>query len=503
MKKIKRLVVLVLALLLIVSGAEGGVFYAEGMVSGSDAPPEVSDGNASPEEPENNDPTPPEAPAPEAVSIAIDSKNVYEGMDRSYEKGYIPTVAEGKALIVVPIISTGQIKGSTLKTKLALGDTQSMPFVCKNFEKDVELAHNKVNGTENTVESYLITYELELKGDRYNGSYPVVLNIRAEDASGTKIEENITVYVNITDGKKPGGSTVSTPAPTFEPKVLVHSYHYSKDEIMAGDEITASITLLNTSKTNSVKNMTVTISADEQYLSLLSTTDTVYIEKIGPGKEYTVSFDYEVSNLIPEGQYVLNLAMNYADTKGAGYSSSGSAKINITQPVNVQFDPVYVPEKSEVSDVIELTVNAMNLGKGRIYNVRATVDMDGFRPDGTIFIGNVEAGSMASSSASVTVTGLSGQSSYGFTEGTITFLYEDESGNEYSSVQKIATEITSPFVASESRKEQDDPSQWWVITGIIAAVLVGYSVSAVIPHIKKKIEEKDGQDEAAEESPEE
>jgi len=483
MKIMKRIAVLALALLLIVYGAHGGVIYAEGMVSGSDAPAE--------------------SPAAETAAIAIDSKNVYEGMDKSYEKGYIPTVTDGKAVIVVPVISTGGIKGSTLKTKLTLGDTQSMPFVCKNFEKDVPLTQNKVNGTEDIIESYLITYELELKKDRNNGSYPVVLNIRAEDMSGSRIDENITVYVNITDGKTPGNGGSYTPAPTFEPKVLVQSYSYSKDEVMAGDDFTASITLLNTSKTNSVKNMTVTVSAEEQYLSLLSTTDTVYIEKIGAGKEHTVSFDYKVSNLIPEGQYVLNLAMDYADSKGGRYSSSGSAKINITQPVNVQFDPVYVPEQSEVADVIELTVNAMNLGKGRVYNVRATIDMEGFRPDGTIFIGNVEAGSMAGGSASVTVTGLPGQSSYGFTEGVITFLYEDESGNEYSSVQTISTEIKSPFVAAEKSAEQDNPSQWWVITGIIAAVLVGYLAAAAVPRVRKKIEEKDEQDEAAEEFSEE
>jgi len=129
--------------------------------------------------------------------------------------------------------------------------------------------------------------------------------------------------------------------------------------------------------------------------------------------------------------------------------------------------------------------------------------MEGFRPDGTIFIGNVEAGSMAGGSASVTVTGLPGQSSYGFTEGVITFLYEDESGNEYSSVQTISTEIKSPFVAAEKSAEQDNPSQWWVITGIIAAVLVGYLAAAAVPRVRKKIEEKDEQDEAAEEFSEE
>ena len=104
MKLMKRIAILTLALLLIVSGAHGGVIYAAGVVSGSDTPPEIADGDTSPDEPEIEDPATPEVPASKETSIAIDSKNVYEGMDKSYEKGYIPTVTDGKAALLIKCI---------------------------------------------------------------------------------------------------------------------------------------------------------------------------------------------------------------------------------------------------------------------------------------------------------------------------------------------------------------------------------------------------------------
>lgn len=429
----------------------------------------------------------------QATSISIDNKNKYDGMDKTYQEGYVPTVSNGKVILVVPILSDGVIKNNTLKTSLNLGDTQSAPFVIKNYEKDVTLLKNKVNGGATTVESYLIAYTLDLKSDRVNGSYPVVLNIKGEDENGNVLQESITTYVTITDGRNPNAEPepVVDEGPTFAPKVLVHSYEYSNESVVAGDEITAKITLINTSDINGVRNMTVTAGTDSEYLTLLSDTDTLYIDSIGAGEKYLVTFKYKVSAITPAGQYNISLAMDYADAKGSTYSSSGNAKLNIEQPIEVQFDPVVIPESMEVADVMELSCNAMNLGKGKVYNVRATLEMDGLIPEGTLFIGDMEPGSMMSGSTTVSVTSLKGGSSYGQTEGTITFIYEDENGNEYTESQELRTNITSPFVNLPDPEKQDKPVQWWIIMGVIALVLVGFGVTGIVAYIKRRRLEKE------------
>lgn len=429
-----------------------------------------------------------------AVTLNIDNKNKYDGMDKTYQEGYVPTVANGKAILVIPINSDGDIKDSTLKTSLNLGDAQNAPFVIKNYQKDVTLLTHKVNDGKAVASSYLIAYTLDLKSDRVNGSYPVVLSIKGEDVNGNNLQESITTYVTITDGKNPNEEPeeqLVDEGPTFAPKVLVSSYEYSKKPVIAGDEITAKITLVNTSDTNLVKNMTVTVNAPSEYLTLLSPTDTLYIESIGAGEKYLVTFKYKVSAVAPMGQYDISLSMDYADANGATYVSSGTAKLNIEQPIEVQFDKVVLPESMEVADVMELSCNAMNLGKGKVYNVRASLEIDGLIPEGTIFIGDMEPGCMMSGSTTVSVTSLKGSSSYGQTMGTITFIYEDENGQEYTVVQELSTQITSPFVNLPDPEEQDKPVQWWIIMGIIALVLVCFGATGIIAYIKRKSLDKE------------
>ena len=429
------------------------------------------------------------------ANISIDNRNKYDGMDRTYEQGYMPSVADGRAVVVVPVVCDGELKNNIIKTSLNLGDASSMPFVCRNYEKDVYLGQNKVNDGTATVDSYLISYTLELKSDRLNGSYPVILELRAQDKNGNNIEKTVTTYVTITDGKDPNEQIkeeVVEEAPTFAPKVLVESYEYSKNPVVAGDEIEAKITLYNTSKSSSVKNMTVTISAQADNLTLLSPTDTIYIERLGAGEKTVVVYTYKVAPVTPEGQYNLQLSMDYADNKGMTYSAVGNAKLNVEQPVSILFDPVKLEENLQIADVAEVSVNAMNLGKSKVYNVRASIDVDGLSPDGTIFIGDIEPGNVKSSSITVEVVGLSGNSIYGDTEGRISFVYEDGNGEEYTTEQVLSTKISSQYVDIPDEKKEDKPFQWWVIMGVIGAVLAAFAIMALASYIRRrKLEEED------------
>lgn len=479
----RALIMLILCGAMLIAYCDIGIVYATGNSSGQSAT--GTDATAS---------TTTEADTTVAnTTISIDNKNKYDGMDKTYQDGYVPTVENGKAIVVVPIICDGAVKDNTLKTSIDLGDTQSAPFVIKNYQKDVTLLNHKVNDGKNTVVSYLIAYTLDLKSDRVNGSYPVVLNIKGEDNAGNQIQEQITTYVTITDGKSPDEEQeqIADSGPTFAPKVLVQAYEYSPSPVVAGDEITAKITLINTSQTNGVKNMTVTASASGEYMTLLSTTDTLYIDSIGAGEKYLVTFKYKVSAIAPAGQYNISLSMDYADGNGATYSSTGNAKLNVEQPVEVEFEHVALPDSMEVADVMELSCNAMNLGRGRVYNVRATLDMEGLIPEGTIFIGDIESGSIKSGSTTVSVTSLKGGSSYGATEGTITFIYEDENGNEYTVAQELSTNITSPFVNLPDPEEEDKPIQWWIIMGAIGIILLGFVAAGVVSYIRRKRLEKE------------
>lgn len=514
MRLLKKFVVVLLILMVAVSPVDAKAFEVENVtlenMSFSDAlnlpvddvQEPVSDsgqepGNDDTQEPGGDDVQEPSEPE-KGTKLIIDNQNRYDGMDKTYSEGYVPRVENGNAIIVIPIISVGDIKDNVLRASLSLGDSQNSPFVYKNYEKNIPLQNASINGGSSTKDCYVASFTLELASDRCNGSYPVVLTVKATDNLGNDIEQDFTAYVTITDGKDPNAepTTEAEPeeGPTFAPKVMVQSYKYSKENIQAGDEITAEITLVNTSETNSVKNMTVSVNAPAEYITLLSKSDSIYIDSIGAGETHVISYKYRVNASTPQGQYDLAVAMDYADADGNSYTASGKAKLPVGQTIKMQFDPLIIADSLQVADVVEAKVQAMNLGRSKVYNVRAVIEADGLKPQGTIFIGDMEAGTVATGSTQVTVSSLTGGNSlYGETEGVVTFYYEDENGKELTETMTFVTTITTPFSENQQNKPEEKPEQWWMIMAVIGGILIIFAVVMAIRRVKRR--KRDAEDE--------
>ena len=97
----------------------------------------------------------------EAVTLNIDNENQYDGMEKPYAQGYVPTNANGSVRIVFPILSEGELRGNTLRAALDLGDAQTAPFVFKNYEKDIRLQTVKVNANTKEVSAYVADFTVE------------------------------------------------------------------------------------------------------------------------------------------------------------------------------------------------------------------------------------------------------------------------------------------------------------------------------------------------------
>lgn len=427
----------------------------------------------------------PEAPA----TLSIDNQNTYDGMDKSYSEGYVPRVSGGYATVVIPLICDGELEGNKLCASVNLGDSMSMPFVCKNYEKTVSLSAESL---------YLVSFSLELKWDRVNGNYPVSVNISATDKNGNAIQETITVYIVINDGKDPNGKEEEPEEEiVLTPKVLVQSYECvaitddgETAVIKAGDKIKVKVTLVNTSGTESLKNITVTANATTDSFILQSVSDTIYINSVGAGAAFDVIYEYETKADMPAGQYNIGISYDFAYGKGMSSAGSGNARVTITQPLEMELSITQIPSKAVISDTVSVGVQAINLSRAKAYNVRAVIEADGFSPMGTIFIGDVDGGMSAEGMGQVTVTGLTkGNFSYGQTKGTVTFYYEDADGNELTEVKNFTTTIESPF-SGEAKAEEDNPTQWWIIMAVIATVIIVAVTVIAIKKIKVRKNEK-------------
>lgn len=418
--------------------------------------------------------------------LYIDNTNLYEHMTKTYSQGYVPVVKGGTATIVLPLQCQSELRGGILRARAVL--EAGGPFVTKNYEQTVELKTHKVNGGKGRAECYCVVFSLQLEGGRVNGSYPVTIAVAGTDIAGGEVREEFQLYVNISDGKDPNATPKPEPVPTpspeppvvLGPKVLVQScVAISLEEdaqdgvVNAGDHIRVTVTLINTSQSQALENMAVTAASPGEGFALLSASDSVYIGALPAGGTVDVVYDYQVAPETPAGQYGIPLSYDYAYNKGETGSGAGSARVNISQPLDMEFSLSRMPAEAVVSDVVEANVQAINLSHAKAYNVRAVIEGDGLLPSGTAFIGDLEGGTSGEKPLQVTITGLtSSDTPYGPASGTVTYLYEDGDGREYTQTGSFNLDIKSPF-SEEKPKEKDDPGQFWIVMGAVGVVLLG------------------------------
>lgn len=488
MKWIKKMVIVILSLLFLVPGisyaepAQDGTTAGDTAASAGQASVDgsgASDGSGTSDSSgalDGLEPTP--------AGLVIDSQNRYEGMERTYAEGYIPKVERGRVYLVVPLLCSGRMKDNCLRASLNLGDSEQSPFVIKNYEKNIYLEQMYVNDGSGLAESYVAAFWLELKAERYNGSYPVVVTVQGEDENGNAAGQEFTVYVTIADGREKKDETDEEET-HISPKVVIQSCQFSKLDIQAGDEVTAEITLVNTSAAEEVRGLVVTVGTEAEFLTLLEQSNTLYAESIPASGAFTASCRFRVNRAAPQGQYALELAMNYTDSKSNECSGEGKVMVSVAQPAQVQFDPVVIPQQVEVADTIEVSVQVMNLGRSKVYNVRAVLQADGLAPQGTLFVGDLEEGTVGNGSTQVSVGSRSGDSPYGKTEGIMTFYYEDEAGTQQTQVLPFETTIQSPFTGNEETKEEQT-GQWWILMAVILVVLSAAAGVFILRTIRRR-----------------
>lgn len=423
------------------------------------------------------------------TALAIDSRNVYEGMATSYAKGYVPQISGGKAIVVLPLLSKKELKNKQMTASLQLTESQTQPFVCKNYEKSVSLGYYKTAKKGKKTACYLVAFRLPLKERRYNGSYPLTISVSAEDVAGNEINQSFTLYVTITDGKKTDTDENDSKGEETEsllaPKVMIASYRFSKKKIICGRRFRAKLILCNTSKKERVKNMLVSVAPAEN-VELMSKTNSAFVESLGCGETCEISFDFRIHSTAPSAQYNIDVTMDYFDSKGKTYTLQSAVKVSALQKAQIEIAPLCVPKQMLLGETVELQPQAMNLGKGKLYNVRAALEAEGLSASGYAFIGDMEPGTSMTGSMEIVAEGLTGNSLYGKTQGKVTFYYEDDMGNEMMQEQTFDTSLLSPVSREDSDKLEDDTRQWWIIMGIIAAFFIQALLIFFMKRSKKK-----------------
>lgn len=457
--------------------------------------------------------------------LIIDNQNIYEGMERSYSKGYKPIIKDDKAIIVLPLLYEGDknIVDNKIKISPDLGESMDSPFSYANYEMDINLTNNPINNGKSYLDSFLVRLEIPLEKNRINGNYPIIINtsysleymdyiepnrLNSEndgeidkDSENNKsqetslifedIDKSFTVYLTIKDGKDPNYVEVepepeAEPEPRPQPKIIIDEYEINPGVVMAGEEFVVKLSLKNTEKVWSAKNIKVSFAGESDDILPASKTNSFFIDDIPKESFHKLVLEMRARTEAEAKPQKILITIEYEDSERRSYTVNEEILLEVRQPLRLEMDEINIPSTVYAGDSLPITTNIFNMGRSSLYNVRCQLKVPGLIPEGSAYLGKMEPGSFKSAEiytfvGTIDMTEESNKKiteKYGFTEGLMTVSYEDEYGEEHIKTLEFSTIIEKPVFQSSDNNEKDEEekperaSQWWVSIIILLGILM-------------------------------
>lgn len=446
-------------------------------------------------DPDYEEPEPtPEPTPPVAGELRIDSNTLYPGMEKSYAQGYVPTVVNGTATIILPLIGLAYYGEVTLTADL--GAPEDNPFVLGNYSQTLYGRGR-----------YVFKLDIPLKSDRINGVYPVELTAVYLDLYGDQVEQSFTVNVTITDGEDPP-DPYATPEPeeVERPELFIRSCTATPDTVTGNEEFEVEIAIDNIGAIRA-RNVILSFGSEEEGIVPVGTAGAILLNNIASEESAAATFKLKTTRDVLAGNRGFYVTLDYRDLYGGEYSVTRQFLIAVIQPVDIAYDLVVFPKEVEAGETVTIPSNVFNIGKSYLRNVTITLTGDGFFPTSSVFLGDVEPGLAGIGEMEVLVdpSDVEGfDESDGLLYGNYVIRYQDELGETYTVDIEVETEIKDfesgddygeeeGYIEGEelseeafsdeadisgkgeSEEEGDAPaSQWWIYA------LIGFAAIALI-----------------------
>ena len=485
-----------------------------------------------------------EAPVSEKVHLGIDNRHRYEGMEQSFADGYQPEIRDGKLYLTVPFTASGALQNECLTVDLIFAEKENAPFVFKNYQKDVKLhsyllqdgimtpqgtdtkgtSGNDLTATEvlggivnqdgiaspaDRQDAYCYTCEVPLQENATPGQYSVTVRAWGYTMDGERVNLDCQIFVRIPEpepepvaGSKDNGSGggagggggylggesgEAAEEILHQPKLLLETCSLSGVSLKAGAEEPMKVQFRNRSETQTIYNLKVTASTDTKAVQPLR--NSWYFSSVAPGETVAIEDGVKVAMATEDTSAVLSFDFEYEDKKGTAVSGKESMPLLIGQPTEVELHNAAFPAVIYATDTQEFSIQALNLSRVPVYNVRIKLSGTGLFPTEDVFIGNMDAGTEGNGAMQVYVgtrtmqavghdSGTEDVEKYGPVNGTITLQYEDASGETHTQTETFQSEIKKPKVLSLEADDTQETNAWWI--SVFAAVGAGMLLVIVV-----------------------
>ena len=292
-----------------------------------------------------------------------------------------------------------------------------------------------------------------------------------------------------------GGDVASTGDGSV-PRVIVTGFDTDPGTVKAGSNFKLVIHLKNTSKKTAVTNMLFDLqapasgtdeAAEAPAFLPVSGSSSIYLDKIPANGTKDISIDLNSRADLIQKPYSITMTMKYEDGNATQFEGESSLAIPVTQEARFEFSEIQImPDTVAVYEEANITCNLYNLGRVKMYNVKAKFEGDAIEGEEQ-FIGNLESGATGTIDGIVTAVA----ESYDESNCKLVLTYEDDSGKEYSVEQPFTMTITSEMEPADMEMMTDIPEDTGSPVGLIVAVIVGVAaVAAVVTAVLLKSRKK-------------
>lgn len=330
-----------------------------------------------------------------------------------------------------------------------------------------------------------IEFILFAKDDIESKNYPIEITIEYETGSGSKKEKQtfnqyIGVFIDSNDRE------------SDTPRLMIDRYDYGEEFIKAGEIFPLTISLYNTNRKKDIRNIRISLTSDGDVFSPVGGSNSLYIPEILASErvERTISLRpkidaaYKTHNIFAD--------IEYEDTKGKTYSTKELIGVPVIQQANLVIGDIITSTENFVGMPIALSLEFYNAGRGLIRNMIISVEGDFDTNEGSLYIGNLEAGDNNYYDTTIIPT------SPGLLNGKIIFNYDDEIDQHFTIEKEFSLEIIEQmeppmpvdFVEPEIPEKTLGKGKVIMIIGVVMILIIGGFIIYKRKR-KKKLEEVD------------
>ena len=403
------------------------------------------------------------------VTVTISFKDKSSAAQTIEQTLYLPVEASGSSSL-----SDVEITGVSLPDQAKIGEDFTLSFSVKNTGKSAtgklkiyaEAPEGMLNRTQSVFSvssiaagdsvSYSVTFFS--KDDAAEQNYAI--KIAAESAKSDDTASVIQYAgIYLADG---GSGKVKTP------QLMVSNYSYGGTFVQAGDEFRLELDLQNTSASQTLRNIKVTIESTDGVFVPVGASNSFYIDEIVKKDSAAYSL-FLVSKPDAEQKTTpINVNMAYEDTSGNAYTATDVISIPVMQDTRLVVDEIAAPPELYAGMQTNVPVSFYNMGKTVLNNLRIRAEGDFDLVDAaSYYVGNMTAGDSDSYDLAFIPRAV------GPMLGKVVFTYEDASGNEQIIEKEFSFEIMDMPIYEEELmpgEETGTGSFPWLPVGIGVAL---------------------------------